>query len=408
MFGATHKPTGLRVALKRLKHVGTTFESDDRMRREIAVQSSLNHPNIMPIWAHDPDFSWFAMPLATGSLEKLRPSLDDGQLARAILDASVGLAFAHRQGNVHRDVTPSNILLVGDSWVVADWGLVRRPHGETTMRWTGDGVGLGTRGFAAPETEEDGHGAGPAADIYSLGRVMAWATTGKRPKPNVPLVPDGSWRHLVQVCTYPEVERRPSTMEQIAKLLDDALKPLPKKVDMASELLSRLRSGDGLAPNAIIDHALAAKDDNELYFDCVPQLAGASLESLVVARTDDLAIVVGQLAALLNHSSLWGSRNFDGWNVPLSWFRQVGSYAIAHGKAGLLEEAANALFACDPRLNRFPSRQQSTAWISACTDAAADVVARALRRAPTAIAWYSARGWVPSRVVDPRIRALFE
>jgi hypothetical protein len=120
-------------------------------------------------------------------------------------------------------------------------------------------------------------------------------------------------------------------MEQIAKLLDDALKPLPKKVDMASELLSRLRSGDGSAPNAILDHALAAKDDNEVYFDCVPQLSGASLESLVVARTEDLAIVVGQLAALLHHSSLWGSRNFDGWNVPLGWFREVGSYAIAHG-----------------------------------------------------------------------------
>ncbi len=122
-----------------------------RLKREIEVQGMLAHPHVMPIWDVDPDLRWYTMPLALGNLEKLRSRLDEDDLALIIYDVCDALAVAHSHGFVHRDVTPWNILALphassrgGRRWVVADWGLVRRPAGQTTDRLTRSGQGLGT------------------------------------------------------------------------------------------------------------------------------------------------------------------------------------------------------------------------------------------------------------------------
>jgi len=154
VFRAEHKLTGEVVALKRRTGGGTA--GSDRMRREVQVQSAIQHRNVMPIIDFDADaFAWFAMPLAEGALDSLACPVDVDQLKAVLRDAAAGLLAAHTLGFVHRDIKPSNILKLidadGERWVVADWGIVRRPEGQTTANDTLRGAVLGTEGFAPPE-----------------------------------------------------------------------------------------------------------------------------------------------------------------------------------------------------------------------------------------------------------------
>ena len=86
---------------------------------------------------------WFAMPLAVRSLTRAIEGdrdVDGYQLAPIIRQIAQGLDHAHRQGYVHRDVNPNNCLELRDDgpprWVIADWGLVRRPPGKSSPRLT--------------------------------------------------------------------------------------------------------------------------------------------------------------------------------------------------------------------------------------------------------------------------------
>jgi serine/threonine-protein kinase len=142
----------------------------------------------MPILDAADDRSWFVMPLALGNLEDLWSKATLGNdaevVAAGILDAvTQGLEPAHELGYVRRDISPRNVLALPDSinpsgrrWVVADWGIVKRPAGDTTHRYTRTGEGLGTAGFASPETWQDAHRVGFYAertvDDTVLPRVM--------------------------------------------------------------------------------------------------------------------------------------------------------------------------------------------------------------------------------------------
>jgi serine/threonine protein kinase len=178
VFLAEHRDRpGQLVAFKRPLEMPL---ARDRMVREIAVQRLFLYPHIMPIMDAADDCSWFVMPLAQGNLEELggkgQLGGDAELVAKEIIDAvTQGLEPAHAAGYVHRDISPRNVLALPDSstsagrrWVVADWGLVRRPVGDTTHRYTQTGKGLGTQGFAAPETWTNAHHVGPEADVYSL------------------------------------------------------------------------------------------------------------------------------------------------------------------------------------------------------------------------------------------------
>lgn len=112
VWRAEHRQTSEVVALKQPRREPA---ARDRLRREIQVQTALAHPNVMPIVDHDPDgYGWFAMPVGTGNLYKLRPTVSGDELVDLLRGIIDGLAVAHQARYVHRDITPPNLIALPD------------------------------------------------------------------------------------------------------------------------------------------------------------------------------------------------------------------------------------------------------------------------------------------------------
>jgi len=219
--GAVHKQTGARVAYKRVR-----FRHEDsiaRMRREIEAGRLFgDDPHVMPLLDASQDYDWFIMPLAAGTAETLAHELrDPAQLRRLVIAICTGLRRPHQQNWIHRDLKPENILKLRERWTVADWGLGRRPRGQTSdPDRTRAGTLYGTEGFAAPELSVNAHEVGPQADIFSIGQIIGSILTGTRPHANVPLLPSADpWRSIVMVATHADPAMRPPTVDDLLALL---------------------------------------------------------------------------------------------------------------------------------------------------------------------------------------------
>lgn len=220
VFRAIHKASGIDVAFKRRLSPGKKAAA--RMGREIEISRMLNgHPHVMPVLDFDAEHHWFVMPLADTTAEEQALHLKDPKHLHNMIKAVASvLAEAHRHGWRHRDIKPSNILVLDGRWALADWGIVRRPRGQTTFIGR-TGAYMGTLGFAPPELSVKPHDAIPASDIYSLGRVAAWALTGEWPQANIPLLPTQEpWRTIIGEATQHEIERRPQSIDELLTLID--------------------------------------------------------------------------------------------------------------------------------------------------------------------------------------------
>ena len=176
------------VALKVLDaEVGATLRLE-RFQREIDLVAGLVHPHIVPIFDSGDAIGrlWYAMPYIRG--ESLRARLErEGMLRvpdalRITREVAEALDYAHRQGVVHRDVKPENILLAEGQALLADFGIARATLGaEAGHTPTATGVIIGTPAYMSPE-QADGEAAVDArSDVYSLGCVLYEMLAGSRP-----------------------------------------------------------------------------------------------------------------------------------------------------------------------------------------------------------------------------------
>jgi serine/threonine protein kinase len=175
------------VALKLLaEHLADDSTFVSRFRREALAAARLVHPNIVQVFdfgfdaGHHQHFIVMEHVPGNSCAELLR---DHGHLSvdktiGIVTQACRGLDYAHRNGVVHRDVKPGN-LLVSDSDVVklADFGIARATDQSSI---TQVGSVLGTAAYLAPE-QARGDEAGPRADLYSLGVVTYQLMSGRLP-----------------------------------------------------------------------------------------------------------------------------------------------------------------------------------------------------------------------------------
>ncbi|MFD4599118.1 serine/threonine-protein kinase [Streptomyces sp. NPDC058464] len=248
---------GRSVAVKIVHpHFALDEEFRARFRREVAAARRVGGAWTAPVLDADPDapVPWVATAYAAG------PSLtaavtDGGPLpAHTVRALGAGLAEAlvavHELGLVHRDVKPSNVLLTLDGPLLIDFGIARATDGTASL--TSSGVSIGSPGYMSPE-QILGKGATGAADVFSLGAVLAYAANGEPPFPGdssaallykvVHEEPElgalsGELREVAEACLSKEPGRRPGPAEVARRL--------------APEGAARLMAG-GWLPGALVE-----------------------------------------------------------------------------------------------------------------------------------------------------------
>ena len=158
----------------------------ERFLREARTAARFTHPNAVAVYdtGQDGRQPWIVMELVRGEdlsrrlsrTGALRPD-DAVRIADAVLAA---LGAAHRDGMVHRDVKPGNIMLLDDGGVkLADFGIAKSVQ-DATAGMTATGQVIGTAKYLAPEQVE-GRPATPASDVYAAGVVLYEMVAGQPP-----------------------------------------------------------------------------------------------------------------------------------------------------------------------------------------------------------------------------------
>jgi eukaryotic-like serine/threonine-protein kinase len=176
------------VAVKLLaEHLADDSQFVTRFRREALAAARLVHPNIVQVFDFGLDERtgrhYIVMELVSGQsgAEILR---EEGTLRvpdalALVLQACRGLDYAHRNGVVHRDVKPGNLLRADDGVVkLADFGIAKAVSEESGITQVGSVIG--TAAYLAPE-QAAGERVGPPADLYALGVVTYQFLSGRLP-----------------------------------------------------------------------------------------------------------------------------------------------------------------------------------------------------------------------------------
>jgi serine/threonine protein kinase len=192
VFRATQTSVQRPVAVKTLNpSLAAAPQFFERFRREAEIASRLRHPNVITIFdfGRAPDGTcYFVMELLQGeSLKEMVKREGPMSLRRAVSlieQACQGLAHAHAEGCVHRDLKPHNIMvqqLSGKDFVkVLDFGLVKAMEAEEEEQLTSTGQVLGTPQYMPPE-QAGGEAVDPRSDLYSMAGVLYFCLTGSSP-----------------------------------------------------------------------------------------------------------------------------------------------------------------------------------------------------------------------------------
>ena len=209
-----------RVALKVLDLAAPADDFDVRLLREARILAVLEHPGIVPV--HDAGTladgrAFCCMKYVEGqTLAQHSATLNLPDRLRVLERIAEPLDFAHARGFIHRDLKPDNVMIGAFGEVlVMDWGLakvgVTSPEaGETeiatavqptqnSLRVTGQGSVLGTRGYMSPEQARGDIEVDHRTDIFSLGAILTFMLTGSAPA-ELPAASGSVPRPLQAIC----------------------------------------------------------------------------------------------------------------------------------------------------------------------------------------------------------------
>src|SRR5919199_644415 len=253
VYLAEDQELGRRVAIKMLNDRHANDEQFvERFRREAKNAAGLSHPNIVSIFdrGQAEGTYYIAMEYLDGrSLKELITSRGPAPIhvavdyARQILAA---LRVAHRQGVVHRDIKPHNVLVDGEGRIkVTDFGIARAGPSQMTE----EGSIIGTAQYLSPE-QAQGAPVTPASDLYSVGIVLYEILTGSVPFGGESPV-ELAMKHLSKVPEPPS-HLRPEVPRDLDFVIMRALaKPPSERYQSADEMdadLARVARGVAVSP----------------------------------------------------------------------------------------------------------------------------------------------------------------
>ena len=261
VFLAEHVHLGRKVALKILPPSLAADESfRKRFVRESQLAAGIEHPNVIPVYdAGEAEGELFiAMKYVEGTdlraLIDQRGRLESDHTLDILRQVGSALDAAHREGLVHRDVKPGNILITPAGHVfLTDFGLTKRTAAQSSV--TATGFFVGTMSYAPPE-QIQGHPLDGRTDQYSLACVAFECLTGRVPfvrEPDVAVL----YAHLKETPP-PASEFRPDLPEPVDTALAKAMAKSPDdRFGSCSALVEALRAGmreparPGVVPAAI-------------------------------------------------------------------------------------------------------------------------------------------------------------
>ncbi len=214
---------GRAVAIKVMHPALVATIGTDRFLREIDIAAALSHPNIVPLYESGEagGVLYYVMPYVEGESlyarlerEHRLPLADAVGIAR---DVAHALGHAHRQGVLHRDVKPENILLAGGHARVADFGLARAIGAANYRKLTETGIIVGTVYYMSPEQLREDRDLDQRTDVYSLGCLLYEMLTGAPPYTGTSL------NQLITRILRAQVPSARRVDDTIPRAVDDAI-----------------------------------------------------------------------------------------------------------------------------------------------------------------------------------------
>ena len=232
-----HRDDGVTAAVKVInEELAQDAAFRERFRREVVATKAVTGRYVAAVIDYDIEGEqpWLATEYVPApSLHTVivkRGPLDAASVRTAGARLAEALAAIHAAGLVHRDVKPGNILISDEGPRLIDFGIAR---GAAVTTLTQTGAQLGTPQYMAPEQLRGRSRVGPAADVFALGLVLAFAVTGEHPfgqddsygigfrivyeDPQLDGVP-GELATIIGRCLAKQPEDRP-TPEQLAAAL---------------------------------------------------------------------------------------------------------------------------------------------------------------------------------------------
>ena len=396
------------VAVKVLhEHLAKKEENRTRFRREAQAIARLQHPNVLDVYdysSEDDDKSFIVMEYIPG--QNLRDFVDEHDHPPPEIAAMIGavmadaLAHAHEHGVIHRDLKPENVMISENGEIkLMDFGIAHVVDAETM---TQTGSLLGSPAHMAPEII-DGKDVNRRSDIFSLGTVLYWLSTGdfpfkgdnaphllrqvlqtnyREPETVEPRLPRSLARAICR-CLSREPDDRFQTVPDLREALADTLEVLGDEVDVHSELseffddpqsyrqqfeaivvdrlvsLGRTAMEEGRVPAAIahFNRVLAYDPDNEVVQEELEELNAREITPRQYAIGAAVAAAVAAIVLYVSLAPSTGDDEFD--RVETSVFDALSAARNVHSRAAANELGVNWATSTRERSSRLMARSMA-------------------------------------------------